>query len=263
MAAMRNRLSFALPLTLAVASLFIFLPFGSSAEFSFRSYSQDGQLMHSLAPYRWIVEQPEFLSHLLLSFKIAVFAVIFTAILVVPSVAWLHLKAQLFRPLVELITLLPLVIPVVALSIGVQTAFPDWLQSTEYELPLMYVVLALPFTFRILDNGLQAIPLKTISEAARGLGASWIATIFYVIAPVMRRAVAGAFFLTFALSLGEFTLTSLLHWDTFPTWVTSVSQQNIIGAIALSVFSLTFAFLVVFFASLSSSRSKKRMDATE
>ncbi len=263
MAAMKKRIDLALFTALGLAGIFILLPFGSSAEFSFREYSTDGKLLHSFAPYRWIIEQPEFLSHLLLSFKLAFIAVLFTAILVVPSVAWLHLKAQSFRPIVEIVTLLPLVIPVVALSIGVQAAFPDWLQSTEYELPLMYVVLSLPFTFRILDNGLQAVPLKTISEASRGLGANWPKTIFYVIAPVMRTAVAGAFFLTFALSLGEFTLTSLLHWDTFPTWVTSVSQQNIIGAIALSVFSLAVAFLILLLVGLFSSRSKKRTEVAE
>jgi putative spermidine/putrescine transport system permease protein len=262
-AAMKKSLSIALPSTLAIAALFIFLPFGSSAEFSFRSYSPEGKLMHSFAPYQWILQQPEFMSHLLLSFKLSLIAVAFTAILVVPSVAWLHLKAQSFRSIIEVVTILPLVIPVVALSIGVQAAFPDWLQSTEYELPLMYVILSLPFTFRILDNGLQAIPLKTISEASRGLGANWPKTIIFVIAPVMRSAVAGAFFLTFALSLGEFTLTSLLHWDTFPTWVTSVSQQNIIGAIALSVFSLTVAFVVLLLVGLFSSQTKKRTEVAE
>jgi putative spermidine/putrescine transport system permease protein len=49
--------------------------------------------------------------------------------------------------------------------------------------------------------------------------------------------------LTFALSLGEYTLTILLHWDTFPTWVTYVAQDNILGAIAISMMSLVIPFL--------------------
>jgi putative spermidine/putrescine transport system permease protein len=52
-------------------------------------------------------------------------------------------------------------------------------------------------------------------------------------------------FMTLALSLGEFTLTSLLHWDTFTTWVTTMSQSNILGAIALSVFSLVSVFVLL------------------
>jgi len=249
--------SIALPIALAIGGFFVLLPFGSASEFSFRDFSNGPTMQHSLAPYRWIISQPEFLSHLLLSFKLAAIAVLITLILMVPTVAWLHLKAQTWRPLIEILTILPLVIPVVALSIGAQAAFPSWLQSTEYELPFMYVILSMPFSFRILDIGMQAIPLKTITEAARGLGANWPKTIGFVIAPVISGAVAGAFFLTFALSLGEFTLTSLLHWDTFPTWVTSVSQQNIIGAIALSVFSLAAAFVLLLVIGLFTSRTRK------
>ena len=249
--------SIALPIALAIGGFFVLLPFGSASEFSFRDFSNGPTMQHSLAPYRWIISQPEFLSHLLLSFKLAAIAVLITLILMVPTVAWLHLKAQTWRPLIEILTILPLVIPVVALSIGAQAAFPSWLQSTEYELPFMYVILSMPFSFRILDIGMQAIPLKTITEAARGLGANWPKTIVFVIAPVISSAVAGAFFLTFALSLGEFTLTSLLHWDTFPTWVTSVSQQNIIGAIALSVFSLAAAFALLLVIGLFTSRTRK------
>jgi putative spermidine/putrescine transport system permease protein len=51
--------------------------------------------------------------------------------------------------------------------------------------------------------------------------------------------------LTFALSLGEYTLTVLLHWDTFPTWVTYVAQDNILGAIAISMMSLIIPFLIL------------------
>ncbi len=263
MAAIIKRKSITLPVALALAGLLVFLPFGSATEFSFRSFSDDGKMHHSLSPYRWILAQPEFLSHLLLSFKLAAFAVLITLLLMVPTVAWLHLKAQSWRPLIEILTILPLVIPVVALSIGAQAAFPSWLQSSEYELSFMYVILSMPFSFRILDIGMQAIPLKTITEAARGLGANWPKVIIYVIAPVISGAVAGAFFLTFALSLGEFTLTSLLHWDTFPTWVTSVSQQNIIGAIALSVFSLAAAFALLLTIGFFTSRARKQSEEAE
>ncbi len=257
MATVTTKKNFILPITLLIGGIFAFLPFGSAAEFSFRSFSESGKMQHSFASYRWILDQQEFGSHLFLSLKLALIAVLITLFLMVPTVAWLHLKAQSWRPLLEVLTILPLVIPVVALSIGAQAAFPDWLQSSEYELPLMYVILSMPFSFRILDTGMQAIALKTITEAARGLGANWLKTIVFVIAPVIRGSVMGAFFLTFALSLGEFTLTSLLHWDTFPTWVTSVSQQNIIGAIALSIFSLTAAFALLLIISLFTSRARK------
>ena len=89
-------------------------------------------------------------------------------------------------------------------------------------------------------------------EAARGLGASRIRTVLTVIVPAIKGGISGSFFLCFALSIGEFTITSLLHWETFPTWTVVVSQQNILGAIALSVFSFIFAILLLIFIGLLS-----------
>jgi len=106
-------------------------------------------------------------------------------------------------------------------------------------------VLAVPYAYRTMDTGLRSIPLKTIVEAARGLGAGWFPVLFKVIVPVIRSTVLSALFMTLALSLGEFTITSLLHWDTFTTWVTTMSQSNILGAIALSVFSLVSVFVLL------------------
>jgi putative spermidine/putrescine transport system permease protein len=66
-----------------------------------------------------------------------------------------------------------------------------------------------------------------------------------VIIPVIRGAVMATVALTFALSIGEYTLTVLLHWDTFPTWVTYVAQENILGAIAISMMSLVIPFVLL------------------
>jgi putative spermidine/putrescine transport system permease protein len=138
-----------------------------------------------------------------------------------------------------------LVIPVVAFAVGAQISFPDFVQDSVLELPFLYFVLALPYAYRSLDIGLNSIPLKTIAEAARSAGADWPRTITNVIIPVIRGSVLATIALTFALSLGEFTLTVLLHWDTFPTWVTYVAQENILGAIAISMMSLIIPFIIL------------------
>jgi putative spermidine/putrescine transport system permease protein len=86
----------------------------------------------------------------------------------------------------------------------------------------------------------------------------------FVIIPTIRSAVNGAVFLAIALSLGEFTLAVLLHWDTFPTWIANISQGHILNAIALSVLSLVGAWLVVIIMAIApkSLRSNKTQEAT-
>ena len=140
---------------------------------------------------------------------------------------------------------------------------PTFLQNTEYELVFFFVIIALPYTYRALETSLQTVPLKTLVEASRSLGASWSATIIRVIVPAIRSGITGAVFLTFALSIGEYTITSLLHWETFPTWTVVAGQQNILGAIAISVFSFVGAIALLTVISLFSKKGEQRVEVDE
>jgi len=238
-----------LPLTigLAAAAVFVLLPLLSAIEFSLREPLKQ---THGFDNYTWFFAAPDFAKYLGISLGLAVASALILLVILVPTVIWLNLGGARFRGFVEFISLLPLVIPVVALAIGAQTALPDFAQTNEIILAFMFAVLAMPYAYRTLDTGLRSIPLRTIVEAARGLGANWPRTIIRVVIPVVRSTVASALFMTLALSLGEFTLTSLLHWDTFTTWVTTMSQSNILGAIALSMFSLVAVFGLLLVISL-------------
>lgn len=230
-------------LILIITAIFIFFPLYAAAEFSMRNGAEK---THGLAAYRWIFEQAGFTENLAITARITVLAVVLNLLIMVPTVTWLHLSGQRYKRLVEILTILPLIIPVVALATGAQLALPSILENTVYELSFMYVVIAMPYTYRALDIGLSGHPLATLTNAARNLGASWIRVLTNVIVPTIRPSIFAALFLMVALSLGEFTLAQLLHWTTFPVWVTNVSQQNIIGATALAIGSLFFAWLLLF-----------------
>ena len=140
---------------------------------------------------------------------------------------------------------------------------PKFLQNTEYELVFFFVIIALPYTYRALDTSLQTVQLKTLVEASRSLGASWSTTIIRVIVPAIRSGITGAVFLTFALSIWEYTITSLLHWETFPTWTVVAGQQNILGAIAISVFSFVSAIALLTVIALFSKKGVERVEVDE
>ena len=120
----------------------------------------------------------------------------------------------------ELLTLLPLVLPPIALVVGVRSVLswaPDYFLNTplaqaffalqEPSLPwilvLVYVVLAMPFVYRALDAGVRGADLRTLTEAGRSLGASWPRVLVSVVLPVLRTSVLNASFLTLALVLGR------------------------------------------------------------
>ena len=222
-------------------SLFV-LPVIASSIYSFQKPGGKG---YSVSSYTWLVHQEGFFPSLGTSFKLAILAGILNIFLMVPTMVYLNLRGHQFKAIVDFICILPLVIPVVSLAIGAQDAMPSLLQNTQYELVFFFVIIGLPFTYRTLDTALQAVALKTLVEASRSVGASWTRTIVQVIVPAIRSGITGALFLTFALSIGEYTITSLLHWETFPTWTVVASQQNILGAIALSVFSFVGAIVLL------------------
>ena len=225
-----------------IAFLTFIVPLYGAAVFSFKGNGGKG---YSWTNYQWLIHADGFYLNLFISLKLAVLAGMLNLLLMVPTMVYLNLRGQRYKSLVDFLCILPLIIPVVSLAIGAQVAMPKFLQNSQYELVFFFVIIALPYTYRALDTSLQAVALKTLVEASRSLGASWTRTIIRVIVPAIRGGITGALFLTFALSIGEYTITSLLHWETFPTWTVVAAQQNILGAIAISVFSFIGAIALL------------------
>jgi putative spermidine/putrescine transport system permease protein len=246
-------------LVLLGASAFFVFPLIAAIEFSMRSNQGKS---HDLSNYKAVIRESGFRTNLGVSLRLAFLTAILVLILMVPTIVYLHLGGARWKRMIEFICLVPLVVPVISFALGVGTAFPTFLQSTVYELSFLYVVVSLPYTYRALDVGLSSIPLVTLVEASRASGASMRQTLVFVIVPTIRSAVNGAIFLAIALSLGEFTLAVLLHWDTFPTWIANISQGHVLWAVSLSVLSLVGAWLLVVVVAIApkSLRSNKTQE---
>ena len=108
--------------------------------------------------------------------------VVIVLLLMVPTVVLVDLRLPRLRTTVELLTLLPLVLPPIALVVGVRSVLswaPDYFLNTPlaeaffalqkpslpWILVLVYVVLALPFVYRALDAGVRGADLRTLTEA--------------------------------------------------------------------------------------------------
>ena len=63
---------------------------------------------------------------------------------------------------------------------------PSSARGTDMLLVFGYVTLALPYMYRAVDTGLRAIDVRTLTEAAQSLGASWPTILFRVILPNVR-----------------------------------------------------------------------------
>jgi putative spermidine/putrescine transport system permease protein len=211
----------------------------------------------SLTPLSQIASAPGFVSALWLSTQLAVITMAVVMVLMVPTVIYVHLRLPRFRRVMEVITILPIIIPPIAYSVGVLESAPQWLRNSQYLLAVVYVILAMPYVYRSLDSGLGAIDVKTLVEASRSLGSSWLMTIWRVLVPNLRAALMSASVLTLALVFGEFTIANVDNWQTVPVWIYLAPTDNPrINTLVAMIALLATALVLILIVSLDRSQSR-------
>lgn len=204
----------------------------------------------SLSGLQAVFDEDGFWDALYLSMKLAVATVLITLTLLVPTSLFVHLRLPRARPIVEFLTVLPYVVPPIALAAGVAAFYranARWLFSSQWALVPFYVVMALPFTYRSIDAGMRAIDVRTLVDASRSLGAGWVTTFRRALLPNLMSSILSASFLTTTIVLGEFTIAVTLNKPTFPVFSFQFFGRSPQGGIALALLTLlaTTALLAV------------------
>jgi putative spermidine/putrescine transport system permease protein len=245
---------------LALAAIFFLGPLAASVDFSLQQ--ENGR--YGFQNYVDIVGNRDLRDALFKSLEIAAITAIVVVVLMLPTVVLVRLRLPRLTLLLESATVLPIVVPPIVLAAGLaqlQGSAPLWLVKLWFDHPLtgltpIYVVLALPFTYRAIDTGLAAIDLRTLVEASRSLGASWLQTLTRVVLPNVETAVLGAIFLTIALCLGEVVISTIMLYVTLPVKLIQVGQTSPGISVALSVVGLLFVFLLLFALSFAAGRRR-------
>ncbi len=197
----------------ALALLYFFLPMYGTLDFSLRM--KRGEI--SLQAYQIIFNDPRFWEGFRYSTLMAVITILISVFIFVPTVYWMHLKVPQARPVVEIITILPFVIPAIVYVFGLIRTFsrpPLQLTLSPITTDLLivagYVVISMPYMFRAVDVGMRAIDVRTLTEAAQSLGSNWVQVLANVIIPNLRIAILSGALICFATVMGELILASFL-----------------------------------------------------
>ena len=229
---------------LILVAFYLLLPIAAMADFSTKSLSG----RRGFDSWRAIFQQPDLISAIMVSLELAVIVIAMVFFLVVPTVVWVHLKLPKLRRAIELICLLPLAIPGIVLVVGVSSIY-RWISIHISESPLtlaaVYSMLVLPYTYRSLSASLNSVDVHTLAEAARTLGASTYKMLFGIVMPTIRSGVMSGAVISIALVLGEFTLSSLLNFQTMQVEINLVGQSDGGVAVAISLAALLFVFLLL------------------
>ncbi len=232
----------------ALGTLYFLLPLIGTFIFSLRAKRD----VLSFQAYQTVFNDPKFWETFSFSVLMAVSTIIVSLLLIVPTAYWVHLRLPRLRPVVELITLLPFVIPAIVLVFGLirlysrpPFALTNSPLTTNILLVAGYTVLSLPYMYRAVDTGLRSIDVRTLTEAAQSLGAGWPTILFQVIFPNLRAALLSGAFLTFAIVVGEFTLATFLARPAFGPYMALMGRSKAYEPAALAIISLLLTWVAI------------------
>lgn len=210
--------------------LYIIVPVLMPVIFSFSVFWQD--ILPEGFTLRWyeaIITRPGNYSALMVSLIVANGAVLLDFLICVPAAYALNrLETPIGRALRSLSTVLPLIFPPVIVGTALVQAFsrpPLALTGSVFMVIIAHALIGFPFMFRNTLASFRTIDERTLSEAAASLGATLWQRLRYVIVPNVFPGILAGALLVFALSIGEFEVTSMVAGFTAQTLPLQLFQQ--------------------------------------
>jgi len=256
-------------LVFIVGFLYFFLPLVGTFEFSLGHPLGPVHSPASLEFYSEILGSSAFWGSLGYSFLIGFITIAVSIGLIVPTAFWVRLRVPRARPFIEFITLLPFVIPPIVLVFGLLSTYshpPLPFTHTDLGssalLTFAYVILSFPYMYRAVDTGLQAIDIRTLTEAAQSLGAGWPRILLRVILPNLRVALLSGAFLTLAIVIGEYTIATFLARPAFGPYLSLLGQNKAYEPAAVSIISFGLTWLAMILIAFIGRGSRTRVAVT-
>ena len=236
---------------LSVVGLVFALPILAMIEFTFRAGLSGG---HTLDHWTGLFSEDAARTYRGLfqaignSFILAIVTVGIVVVILLPTMILVHLQFPRLRRVLEFICIIPITVPAIVLVVGLAPVYSivvKLLGGATWTLAFAYGITVLPYAYRAIQANLDAVDIRTLSEAARTLSAGWIRVLWFVLLPNLRRGVLAAAFISVAVVLGEFTIASILNRRNLQTALLQVSQSDPWVATIFALLALLLAFVLL------------------
>jgi ABC-type spermidine/putrescine transport system permease subunit II len=241
-------------LLIALVSLVV-LPLLMPIIFSFSTFWQD--ILPKGFTLKWYQEffhKPSTSSALIVTLIVAASAVSIDILIAVPAAYAINrMGGKAGKFLTNATSILPLVFPPVVVGTALLQAFsrpPLALTGSVFMVIIAHSLLGFPYMVRNTFASFRTIDERTLSEAAASLGAGLWKRLRYVIIPNVFPGILSGALLVFAISVGEFEVTSMVAGFTAQTLPLQLFQQirnDMRIASAISAF-LIYVSLLSFFS---------------
>ncbi|KUI35806.1 ABC transporter permease [Mycobacterium sp. IS-1590] len=242
----------------ALFGLFFLFPLYAMADFSTRNLVAGGR---TLRAWGNLIADDALYQAIVVSLLLAVFTALATLVILLPTMIWVRLRASWAKGTLEFLCLLPLTIPALVIVVGLRNVYlwvVYFLGESALTLTFVYIVLVFPFAYRALDAALSSIDLRTLTDAARSLGAGWAATILRVVVPNIWSGILSAAFFSIAVVLGEYTIASLSGYETLQVQIVAIGKADGPTSVAASLAVLLLGFVLLVGLSLVT-RGRRRV----
>ncbi len=166
------------------------------------------------------------------------------------------------RQALSVLGTLPAAIPAVVFAVAILWSYiflPIRIYGTIWLLLIAYIAHYIPFGVRSTNSGLAQLNTE-LEESSRVHGASWFRTLFRVVIPLMKPAMAAGWILLFVEIIRSLSLSILLYSDNSVVMPVVIYDLYETGAYpALSAFSVLQTLLV--FAAIYAAKKITRVDS--
>jgi spermidine/putrescine transport system permease protein len=209
----------------AILVLFLYTPLGLLLMFSFNDNNLPVFPLRGFTTqaYQDFAANTELRASVVTSAKVASIASLVAVLLGLLAAIVLVRRRVVGKSVASALLLSPLVVPYIALAIGLLVFFNE--TSIRLGIPSLvmgHVVLAIPYTILVLVPRLERLDIR-LEEAARDLGAGWFQTFRLITLPLLLPALVSAYIVAFVLSFDEIVVASFVAGDTttFPLYLFS------------------------------------------
>ncbi len=188
------------------------------------SFARDGAWTTQVLPpeytldnYRRLFSEAELWKPIVNSVSMALIATAANVVICFLAAYLIVLRRFSGRKLLELLVALPWAIPATAIALGLAATFNRndiasfrvLLVGTFWILPLAYFIRDIPLVASAVESSLKQMD-PSLEDAARGLGASWLLTMWRVIIPAAKPGLVAGALLAAVTAVGEFVASVVL-----------------------------------------------------
>ncbi|HZB86600.1 MAG TPA: ABC transporter permease [Gaiellaceae bacterium] len=209
----------------AVLLLFLYAPLALLLMFSFNDNNLPVFPLRGFTTqaYEDFAANPELRGAIVTSAQVAALSSVVAVALGLLAAIALVRRRFFGRAPTSALLLSPLVVPYIALAIGLLVFFNEVSLSLGVRTIVMgHVVVSIPYTILILAPRLGRLDIR-LEEAARDLGATTIQTFRLITLPLILPAIVSAFLVAFVISFDEIVIASFVAGETttFPLYLFS------------------------------------------